>query len=201
MSKWKKQGLTLPPSIRLRVIDYQIPGFRPSAIVTNVNDPKKISRDEWTRTISQREAARNLQPGMYHRRWEIETTFKELKVSMRMKEGLRSRTPEGIRYEVAGHVLLYLLVRWTMVEAALEHGEAPLQLSFTAALRELHDMSQTLLTASPQRIAGVLLPRLLKRIASHRVSPRPGRHFPRPNDTKPKNKGHGRIQQPARLTT
>ena len=32
--KWRKQGL--PESIDLRVIDYQIKGFRPSAVVTNV---------------------------------------------------------------------------------------------------------------------------------------------------------------------
>jgi transposase len=200
MSKWRKQGLTLPPSITLRVIDYQIPGFRPSAVVTNVLDPGRISRDEWVRVVREKEAARNLQPGLYHRRWEIETTFKELKVAMGMKKGLRSRTPEGIRYEVAGHVLLYLLTRWTMVEAALVHGAEPLRLSFTGALRELQDMSPKLVSATPQYVARVLLPRLLERIASHRVISRPGRHFTRPNDTKPKNKGNGRIQQPAKIT-
>ena len=200
MSKWRKQGLTLPSSMKLRVIDYQIPGFRKSAVVTNVLDPQKISRDDWVRIIREKEPARNLQPGLYHRRWEIETTFKEMKVAMKMKEGLRSRTPEGIQYEIAGHVLLYLLVRWTIVEAAQEHGQSPLALSFTDALEEILDMAQTLLTATPQRIRTVLLPRLLGRIASHIVPLRPGRHFPRPNDTKPKNKGYGRIQQPAKLT-
>ena len=186
--------------MKLRVIDYQIPGFRKSAVVTNVLDPQKISRDDWVRIIREKEPARNLQPGLYHRRWEIETTFKEMKVAMKMKEGLRSRTPEGIQYEIAGHVLLYLLVRWTIVEAAQEHGQSPLALSFTDALEEILDMAQTLLTATPQRIRTVLLPRLLGRIASHIVPLRPGRHFPRPNDTKPKNKGYGRIQQPAKLT-
>lgn len=201
MSKWRKQGLALPSTMTLRIIDYQIPGFRKSAVVTNVLDPAKLSRDEWVRMIRDKESARNLQPGLYHRRWEIETTFKEMKVAMKLKGGLRSRTPEGIRYEIAGHVLLYLLVRWTMVEAAQRHGYAPLELSFTNALREVLDMSQTLLTATPQRIATVLLPRLLERIASHQVAPRPGRHFPRPNDTKVKNKGNGRLQRPAKLRT
>lgn len=199
MSKWRSQGLTLPPSMTLRVINYQIPGFRKSAIVTNVLNARKISRDEWVRMIQDKEAARNLQPGLYHRRWEIETTFKEMKVAMKMKGGLRSRTPEGICYEIAGHVLLYLLIRWAIVEAAQKHGEGPLSISFTGALKEILEMSQTLMTASPQRIAVVLLPRLLARIASHRVVSRPGRHFPRPNDTKPKNKGNGRIQQPAKV--
>jgi Transposase DDE domain len=199
MSKWRKQGLKLPSSMKLRVIDYQIPGFRKTAVVTNVLDPERISRDEWVRMIHEKEPARNLQPGLYHRRWEIETTFKEMKVAMKMEGELRSRTPEGIRYEIAGHVVLYLLIRWTIVEAAQKHGPSPLAISFTDALGEILDMSQTLLTATPERIRTVLLPRLLERIASHFVPTRPGRHFPRPNDTKPKNKGYGRIQQPTKL--
>lgn len=122
--------------------------------------------------------------GLYHRRWEIETTFKELKVTQGMEGSLRGRTPEAIRYEIAGHVLLYLLIRWLIVEAAVEHGiEDPLRLSFKESLEELKDMRQSLLTATPQRVAEVLLPRLLERIAEHLVPLRPGRHYPRPKDS------------------
>jgi len=201
MSKWRKQGLSLPKSIDLRVIDYQIPGFRPSAVVTNVTNPKRISRDEWVRLATDREPGRNLQPGLYHRRWEIETTFKEMKVAQNMKRSLRSRTPEGIEYEIAGHVMLYLLVRWMILEAAVEHGHDPLRLSFTKALHELQDISPVLLRASPQRVARFLLPRLLQQIAEHIIPERHGRHFPRPNDTKPINKGNGKWKLPAKLTT
>ena len=35
-------------------------------------------------------------------RWEVETTYGELKVRQRLEGGLRSRTAEGIDYEVAG---------------------------------------------------------------------------------------------------
>jgi hypothetical protein len=140
-------------------------------------------------------------PGIYHRRWEIETSFSELKVIQGMKrDNLRSRTPEGIAFEIAGHVLFYLLVRWMMVEAAVEHGCDPLRLSFTHALRELHDLSEKLITSSLSRVRQVLLPRLLARVASHLVPMRPGRHYPRPNDTKPKNTGKGRIRLPHKLT-
>ena len=113
---------------------------------------------------------------------------------------LRSRTPEGIAYEIAGHVLLYHLVRWLIVKAALAEGLDPLRVSFLNALRELVDMRQTLITASPRRVRQVLLPRLLKRIAQHLVPQRNGRHCPRPNDAKPKNKGNGRLQLPAKLS-
>ena len=197
--KWRKQGL--PESIDLRVIDYQIKGFRPSAVVTNILDPQVTTREDWVRLTIESEPGRRLDPGLYHRRWEIETTFFELKVSQGMKTALRSRTPEGIRYEVAGHVLFYFLVRWMMVEAATEHGQDPLRLSFTQALRELQDMSQTLITASPQRVSQVLLPRLLVRVASHVVPERPGRHYTRPHDTKVKNKGKGKRQLPSKLST
>ena len=188
-----------PKDITLRVMDYQIPGFRKSALVTNMLDPRAITRDEWLR-LATTEAGKVVEPGLYHRRWEIETTFRELKVQQGMEGNLRGRTPEAIRFEVAGHVLLYFLVRWLMVEAAEEAGlEDPLRLSFTHALRELQQMTPNLIQATPQRAAQVLLPRLLKRIASHQVPLRPGRHYPRPHDTKIRINGKGKVMRPSKL--
>lgn len=196
--KWRKEGL--PRSITLRRIDYQIRGFRPSAVVTNVTDPAVTSREDWVRLSTESEPGRRLDAGIYHRRWEIETSFSELKVIQGMrKDNLRSRTPEGIAFEIAGHVLFYLLVRWMMVEAAVKHGHEPLRLSFTHALRELHDLSEKLITSSLSRVHRILLPRLLMRVASHLVPLRPGRHYARPNDTKPKNTGNGKIRLPHKL--
>ncbi len=197
--RWRQQGF--PESIDLRVIDYQIKGFRSSAVVTNVLDPQVTTREDWVRLTVESDPGRRLDRGLYHRRWEIETTFFELKVSQGMKTSLRSRTPEGIRYEVAGHVLFYFLIRWMMVEAATAHGQDPLRLSFTQALGELQDMSQTLITASPRRVSRVLLPRLMARIVQHLVPKRPGRHYSRPYDTKVKNKGRGHRQLPSKLST
>jgi hypothetical protein len=172
-------GLGLPKSIRLRVIRYRVPGFRPSAVVTNVLSPRDVSREEWTRMASVDERGHVLEAGLYHRRWEIETLFYELKAFQGMEESLRSRTPAGIEFEIAGHVLLYFLVRRLMVEAAVAHGEHPLQLSFKHALEEFNDLRPFLIIATPHTVRTVLLPRLLKRIARHRISIRPGRHFPR----------------------
>jgi len=196
----KKKWAGLPKDILLRVINYQIRGFRPSAVVTNVLDPEVVSQQDWVRLTASEAARRVLEPGLYHRRWEIETTFRELKVTQGMEGHLRSRSPEGIRYEVAGHVLLYLLVRWLMVEAAGKTGIGDsLRLSFKGALEELLDLRQSLLLADPQYARCVLLPRLLERIAAHYVPLRPGRHFPRPRDTKAKYKGKGRYQKPSKL--
>jgi hypothetical protein len=116
-----------------------------------------------------------------------------------MEGKLRGRTPEAIAYEVAGHVVLYLLVRWLLVEAAEAHGAEPSRLSFTGAVNELRDLSHALLTAPPGRVAAVLLPRLLERVAGHRVAYRPGRHYPRPHDTQVLNKGKGKRRLPSKL--
>src|SRR3972149_6108527 len=104
-----KKPPDLPKSLPLRVIRYQIRGFRPSGVVTNMLDPKVISREEWMRIAIVNEAGRVLEPGLYHRRWEIETMFCELKVRQGMVRSLRSRTAEGVAFEVAGHAPLCFL--------------------------------------------------------------------------------------------
>jgi Transposase DDE domain len=196
--RWQRQGL--PATVRLRVIDYQVKGFRPSAIVTSVLDPDLIGREAWVGMALVDETGRVLRgPGLYHRRWEIETTYSELKQTQGLERSLRGRTPETITFEVAGHVLLYLLVRWLMVEAATAAGEDPLRLSYRGALGELIALLPSLVQAGADRATGVLVPRLLSRMASHFVPSRPGRHYPRPHDTKTKNKGKGKKQLPSKM--
>jgi hypothetical protein len=202
--RWTPQDKALrrrgwPASIRLRLIKYQIQGFRPSAVVTSVLDPDILSRDDFVRLATETDADRRLDPGLYHRRWEIETTFSELKVIQGLKKPLRSRTPEGIRYEVAGHLILYFLIRALIVEAAVAHGHEPRRLSFTHALEEVQDIRAALITASPGRVSRVLLPRLLKRIADHVVPERPGRHYDRPHDTEIRIYSKGKIKLPSKL--
>jgi hypothetical protein len=148
-------------------------------VVTNVLSSKDVSREEWVRMASTDDRGRVLEAGLYHRRWEIETMFYELKVYQGMEGHLRSRTPRGIEYEIAGHVLLYFLIRWLMVEAAVKHNAHPLRLSYKHALDEFNDLRTLLITQSEQHVRTVLLPKLLERIAQHRIVVRPGRHFPR----------------------
>jgi hypothetical protein len=195
--QWQDEGL--PASIRLRVIAYQIKGFRPSAVVTSVLDPAVISRDEFVRLATVDEAGRVLDAGLYHRRWEIETTLSELKVTQGMDGSFRSRTTEGIAFEVAGHLLLYFLVRRQVVEAASAAGVPPLRPSYKGALEDVQDMRESLLKAGERPARRVLLPRLLEQIGRHVIASRPGRHYPRPNDTKVKNKGKGKKQLPSKL--
>lgn len=178
--QWRKEEL--PKSINLRVITYQIPGFRAQKLATNLLSASKISRDDWVRLANDCTEKGKFQPGLCHRRREIETTYRELKVEQGMNGNLRSRTPESIQYEVAGHVVLYLLVRWLMVEAAVKHGLDPLRLSFKNALRELLTIHYSLVIAQG-RWVHVLLRKLLDRIAEHQVPYRPGRSYPRPKQS------------------
>jgi hypothetical protein len=195
-----RQRRRLPESIRLRVVDYQIKGFRPTGVVTNVLNPTRISRNAWIHLATKEEEGRlRLAQGLYHRRWEIETTYYELKVTQGMETGLRSRTPRGIAYEVAGHVLLYFLMRWLIVEAAEAEDVDPLRISFKRALEELLDMIPILIVTPPGRVAAVLLPRLLRRIAAYLVPFRPGRSYARPRDGRIKNHGHGKTRRPHKL--
>ena len=95
--KWKH----LPQSIRLRVIRYQFPGFRASGIVTNVLDCQRLLCEDWVRMAYECDDNGKLTPGLYHRRWEIETSYFELKVVLNTKS-LRSHTPASVEYELAG---------------------------------------------------------------------------------------------------
>jgi len=195
----RRQWRDLPHSMDLRVIHYRIPGFRASAIITNMLDPKRLPREDWIRLAKDCDDNGKLTPGLYHRRWEIETTFRELKVVLKL-ESLRSRTPASLEFELAGRIVYYLLIRWLIVLAAEKHGLDPLRISFTDAVREIEQMRATLLTADLGRVRSVLLPRLLDRIASHIVPARPGRHYERPKDTQPINRGHGWKQPASKLS-
>lgn len=173
---WRKEGL--PRSIRLRLLTYRAKGFRPLRLLTNVMDKRAVPYQcWWGLTLS--EQGEVLSKGAYNLRWEIETTYLELKVGQKLQGGLRSRTAEGIYYEVAGHMLYYLLVRWLMADAAATAGVSPLRLSFTEALREINEQWASAVVASARWLNETLRPRLLERLAGHSVPERPGRDYPR----------------------
>jgi hypothetical protein len=173
---WRKEGL--PRSIKLRLLTYHAKGFRPLQLLSNVLSNKDVPYEQfWGLSVS--EEGEVLFKGAYNLRWEIETTYLELKVQQGLEGGLRSRTPEGIYYEVAGHILYYLLVRWLMVEAAQKAGVSPLRLSFTAALEEINGQWAAAVVARRGWLEQTLRPRLLQRVGSHQVEEWPGRTAPR----------------------
>jgi hypothetical protein len=182
--QWRREGL--PRALDLRLIEYQVPGHRRIQLVTNVLSARRLSYADFTRLTTTPGAAEKLLPGLYHLRWQIETSYAEMKIAQQMEGGFRSKKPAGIAYEVAGHVVLYLLVRWLIVEAAVAHGVDPLRISFCNALRELQQIWASIVVARPEWVTRVLLPRLLQRLASHIVPLRPGRSYPRKKKAKGK---------------
>ncbi|CAG4895536.1 hypothetical protein R52603_02006 [Paraburkholderia saeva] len=97
----------------------------------------------------------------YERRWQIETSYHEFKLSMLgMELTLRSQTVEGVYHEFCGALIAYNLVRLAMAKAALAAGHAPDELSFVHAF---HTIQYEMTWAAVTRSYGKLLP-LLRRL-------------------------------------
>ena len=113
----------------------------------------------------------------YQMRWPVETVFKELKVPL-SADVLRSKTPEGIRKEVAAKVMAFNLIRCLMLQAASRSGRDPLRLSFAAALRLAVSYSLRMSAAPVWQLQG-LYDEMIDRMAGATTPYRPGRAEPR----------------------
>jgi hypothetical protein len=72
---------------------------------------------------------------LYHQRWEIETTFFELKATILGGRVLRARTPDGVAQEVYALLVTYQALRIAIADAVLAHPHLdPDRASFTIAL-------------------------------------------------------------------
>lgn len=148
----------LPATVRVRELRYTIarPGYRVKQVtlVTTLLDP-----------IAYRAEAL---ADVYKLRWTIETCFAHLKTTMKM-DVLRCRTVRGVMKELTMFLLVYNMVRMTMLEAARRQEVSADRISFIDALRWLA-------TARP----GEPLPNLVV------VPLRPGRLEPRCRKRRPK---------------
>jgi hypothetical protein len=77
---------------------------------------------------------------LYHQRWEIETTYLELKSSILGGRVLRARTPQGIDQEVYALLACYQILRLAMADATSTQPDVdPDRASFTIALQTARD--------------------------------------------------------------
>jgi hypothetical protein len=77
---------------------------------------------------------------LYHRRWQIETTYLELKSTILGGRVLRARTPAGITQEIYALLVTYQLLRTAMADAtSTVPGTAPDRASFTIAWQAARD--------------------------------------------------------------
>ena len=95
-------------------------------LITTLTDPKAFPALELMR--------------LYHLRWEIETTYLELKSTILGGRVLRARTPEGITQEVYALLATYQALRLAMADATdSDPAVAPDRASFTVALHAARD--------------------------------------------------------------
>jgi hypothetical protein len=76
---------------------------------------------------------------LYHERWEIETTYLELKQSILGGRVLRARTPAGIEQEVYALLIVYQALRIAIADATIGTDLDPDRGSFTVALHAARD--------------------------------------------------------------
>ena len=77
---------------------------------------------------------------LYHQRWEIETSYLELKSTILGGRVLRAATPAGITQEVYALLITYQALRTALADATLARPDiAPDRLSFTVALHAARD--------------------------------------------------------------
>jgi hypothetical protein len=128
-------------AITVRVIDYVLPKM-PDAqshyrLITTLLDPKVAPAMELAE--------------LYHRRWEIEAIYDELKTHLlQNRRVLRSRTPELVRQEFYGWVLMHYTVRWLLHQGAARNRIPHEDLSFTGHVQMLRQQ-QPLSGAFPPR--------------------------------------------------
>lgn len=128
-------------AIRVRVIDYTLPKLSDAQphyrLITTLLDPQAAPAMELAE--------------LYHRRWEMEAIYDELKTHLRQsRRVLRSRTPELVRQEFHGWVLMHYTVRWLLHQGAARHRIPHEDLSFTGHVQMLR-REQPLSGAFPPR--------------------------------------------------
>lgn len=117
----RKRCPELPTQWQFRLIRYQIEGFPPRQISTNLPHEFYSAQD----IIK-----------LYHERWQIELGYREIKKGLLNSAiTLRSKKAELVHQEIYGLLLAYNLVRHEMALAAQVINIRPTRISFKAALR------------------------------------------------------------------
>ncbi len=116
--------------IIVRVIVFQIPGFRPVRLITTILEP----------AVTAKEIVRH-----YHKRWDIELAYDEIKTHQcatlrgQMPTIIRSKRADLVEQELYAMLITYNLIRSLIYEAASKHGKDPLSISFLDSLQLIID--------------------------------------------------------------
>jgi hypothetical protein len=136
--RWKKVSLLV------RVIDSTIPGFRPVRLMTNLLEADVTA---WELVWH------------YHKRWDIELTYDEIKthqcVTLRGQSPttFRSKRPDLVEQELYAMLIMYNLVRQLIAQAAAAHAQDPRLISFSDALQHLLEAAPLMTALEPDQKA------------------------------------------------
>jgi hypothetical protein len=118
--------------IEVRVITAQV------TITTSVGSRTEVYRLVTTILDPDHPAAEII--ALYHERWEIETSFAELKSTTLGGRVLRARTPGGVDQEIYALLVIYQALRTAITDAVLARPDLdPDRGSFTVALHTARD--------------------------------------------------------------
>lgn len=120
--------------------------------------------------------------GIYRGRWRVELDIRAIKCTLGM-DILRAKTPAMVRTELWSCLLVYNLMRESMLQAALRNGRECRSLSFTATLQMLGNLW---LSNAIGRVDADMRALFLKHQITIKVGHRPGRNEPRANKRRPK---------------
>lgn len=124
--KWKKV------EIIVRVIEFQIRGFRPVRLITTIVDPAIPAKGIVIH---------------YHKRWDIEIAYDEIKTHQcatlrgQMPTTIRSKRADLVKQELYAMLIMYNLIRSLIYESASKHNKDPLLISFLDSLQLIIDIA------------------------------------------------------------
>ena len=178
----RKRAPHLPTMFTVRVLEYQVPGYRVSWLITSLTDAQTYSYNE---VVS-----------LYHQRWNQETMHREWKYTLQLSN-LRSHGAQGIQKEVLVQLTLNNVIRAIQAEALPFDGK-PVSLRFLDSKRLINTAISNMAMAPIAELPALYV-NLLRKIGELSILVRPGRSYPRKNKGKPRNKGHGILVPSARL--
>lgn len=162
--------------VRELLVNVDVPGFRAESliVVTSLLDPKDDSRDDLA--------------DLYRRRWGVELRIRDVKTAMKL-EVLRCKTPAMVRQELWTGLLVYNLIRQSILQSAHEAERRPDALSFTATQQMLANnwLVAAVWVDETGEVAQPLVRLRVVHGGSHRVGNRPDRVEPRAVKRRPKS--------------
>lgn len=120
--------------------------------------------------------------GIYRGRWRVELDIRAIKCTLGM-DVLRAKTPEMVRTELWSCLLVYNLIRESMLHAALRNGRACRSLSLTATLQLFGNLW---LSNAIRGVDAGMRELFFEHQITIKVGHRPGRSEPRANKRRPK---------------